>query len=96
MALSLLVCFCSFVGFTLTHIQHTKDSRNGRLFRAILLSEKVVIFESVLDDSRTLILRQTGVVYPTPDGSFLIVNVIMAFEITVKFAEVTKETTRDD
>lgn len=39
---SLLVSFCSFGGFMLTCTQHTEDyvSRNGRLFRAILLSER--------------------------------------------------------
>lgn len=57
---------------------------------------EVVILASELDGSRTLNLRQTGVFYPTPDGPFLTVNVNMAFEITVKFAALTKETTRDD
>lgn len=55
-----------------------------------------MILASALDGSRTLILRQTGVFYPTPDGPFLTVNVNMAFKITVKFAALTKETTRDD
>lgn len=55
-----------------------------------------MILDSVLDDSRIFILRQTGVFYPTPDGSFLIVNIKMAFEITVKFAVLTEEIARGD
>lgn len=57
---------------------------------------EVVILDSVLDDGRIFILRQTGVFYPTLDGSFLIVNIKMAFEITVKFTVLTKETARGD